>query len=60
MNAEDFYEEFKAALKHLGTEWGDKESVQVFILGDYFVMSRGKLRVGLSIARKQKRKKVKK
>jgi hypothetical protein len=31
MNAEDFYEQFKEALKFLGVPWGEKEKVTVTI-----------------------------
>jgi len=29
MNAEDFYEQFKQALKLMGVRWGEKELVRV-------------------------------
>jgi hypothetical protein len=29
MNAEQFYEDFKAALNFLGVAWGDKDAVEV-------------------------------
>lgn len=39
MTAEQFYEEYKAALNYLGVRWGDKDSVPVWLEGQYFVMA---------------------
>jgi len=39
VNADDFYEEFKAALKYLDVPWGEKERVTVAVVhGDRFLM----------------------
>ena len=38
MNAEDFYEEFKAALQFLGVPWGEKHTVDMLIVGDCLVL----------------------
>jgi hypothetical protein len=34
MNAEQFYAEFKHALKSLGAEWGDMDKVKVSVNSD--------------------------
>ena len=39
MNAEDFYEEFKQALKFLDVPWGEKELVTVDVRYGRFVMA---------------------
>lgn len=41
MNAGDFYEHFKDALKYLGVDWGDMEQVTVSIVDGKFVMTAG-------------------
>ena len=44
MNAEEFYEEFKAALNYLEIPWGRKEEVEIYVNENSFVMTaNGKL-----------------
>ena len=38
MNAEQFYEEFKAGLSYLGVRWGDMSQVEVWVDDDTFYM----------------------
>lgn len=38
MNAEQFYEEFKSGLSHLGVRWGDMAEVEVWVEDDTFYM----------------------
>lgn len=49
MNAETFYEEFKAALTYLGVSWGDKEQVAVCVDGSKFCMTKGRLSVSIEV-----------
>ena len=39
MNADDFYEYFKDALKYLGVDWGSMDEVVVDIVDSKFVMT---------------------
>jgi hypothetical protein len=39
MNAADFYEHFKDALKYLGLSWGEMDQVVVDIVDGKFVMT---------------------
>ena len=39
MNAEQFYEEFKASLSYLGVRWGDMAQVEVWVEDDTFYMA---------------------
>lgn len=39
MNADDFYEHFKDALKYLGVGWGEMDQVVVTIVDGKFEMS---------------------
>jgi hypothetical protein len=39
MNAADFYENFKDALKYLGVDWGEMDQVVVNIVDGKFVMT---------------------
>lgn len=41
MNAENFYEEFKEALRYLGVSWGNKHLIEVEIKKGKFVMRYG-------------------
>lgn len=41
MNADDFYEDFKDALKYLGLAWGDKHLAQVRLTAGAFCLSYG-------------------
>lgn len=38
MNAEEFYEEFKHALKSLMVSWGDKKEAEVFFREEFLVL----------------------
>jgi hypothetical protein len=38
MNAEQFYQEFKRSLDHLGVRWGDMAQVEVWVDFDTFYM----------------------
>ena len=39
MNAEEFYDEFKAALDFLGLRWGDKDKATIWVRDGYLVLS---------------------
>lgn len=39
MNGEDFYSEFKEALRFLQSSWGEKQHVTVWCEGDSFHMA---------------------
>ena len=39
MNAEDFYEHFKAGLRYLGLSWGEMDQAVVTIINGKFVMT---------------------
>lgn len=41
MNADEFYEDFKDALKYLGLSWGQKDLAQVCFDGGSFCLSYG-------------------
>ena len=49
MNAENFYEEFKEALKYLGVGWGNKNLIEVKIKKDKLVMKYGGKEVHIKI-----------
>jgi len=39
MNADDFYEHFKDALKYLGLDWGELDQAIVSIVDGKFIMT---------------------
>ena len=41
MNADEFYEDFKDALKYLGLSWGQKDLAQVWLEGGSFCLAYG-------------------
>lgn len=41
MNAEEFYNEFKNALKHFGLKWNQMDQMHVGIRDQYIVFSHG-------------------
>ena len=41
MNGEEFYAEFKEALRYLGVEWGNKEVVTMKLVPDAIVLHYG-------------------
>jgi len=49
MNANEFYEEFKAALKYLGLTWGLMELATIKIDGEYIVMDYADKRVTFKV-----------
>lgn len=49
MNADFFYEEFKAALKFLGLEWGQKELATVTVADGCLVITYKYLSVRIAI-----------
>lgn len=49
MTAENFYEEFKMALKMLGLSWGEQDKATIWVDGTHFWMqANGKL-VGIEL-----------
>lgn len=41
MNADEFYEDFKDALKYLGLSWGQKDLAKVWFEGGSFCLTYG-------------------
>lgn len=54
MNAEDFYEEFKEAIKYLGPGWTGKEYIQVSANQDCIVLSYENLKVEINLVKGRK------
>ena len=50
MNGEDFYEEFKEALKFIGLRWGEKDKATIEIWNGSIVISYGFRKVGIDFA----------
>jgi hypothetical protein len=49
MTGEEFYEEFKAALRYHAIDWGDRENMQVTIRDNKLVYSTDRAEIILSI-----------
>lgn len=56
MSAEQFYDLFKMGLKALDVSWYDKDSVEVKIKDEYFVMKYGDLKFSIHIKTKEQKK----
>lgn len=51
MNAEQFYERFKEAIKFIGYSWGEKEEIEIFIESEHLCLKSNGTKVSIPVGK---------